>query len=90
MIAFTRELLKTIIVNREGQNVLVPLNDEQYRFGVILVKSKAASATRSKIDGEEKTVFELDNWVYLALMRYVRSKEPQRETTKNGARRESE
>ncbi|MGD8537555.1 MAG: hypothetical protein PVI66_02430 [Candidatus Aminicenantes bacterium] len=90
MIAFTRELLKTIIVNREGQNVLVPLNDEQYRFGVILVKSKAASVTRSKIDGEEKTVFELDNWVYLALMRYVRSKEPQRETTKNGARRESE
>jgi hypothetical protein len=74
-ITFAREVLKTIIMNREGQNVLVPLNDEQYRFGVILVKSKAASATQSKIDGEEKTVFELEDWIYLALTRFVRSKE---------------
>jgi hypothetical protein len=75
-IIFAREVLKTVIMNREGQNVLVPLNDEQYRFGVILVKTKAASAIQSKIDGEEKTVFELEDWVYLALMRFVRSKEP--------------
>jgi hypothetical protein len=54
--------------------VLVPLNDAHYRFGVILVKSKAASATQSKIDGEEKTVFELEDWIYLALTRFVRSK----------------
>lgn len=74
-IAFAREVLKTIIFNREGQNVLIPLNDAQYRFGVILVKSKAASATPSKIDGEEKTVFELEDWVYLSLTRFVRSKE---------------
>jgi len=74
-IIFAREVLKTVIFNREGQNVLIPLNDAQYRFGVILVKSKAASATQSKIDGEEKTVFELEDWIYLALMRYVRSKE---------------
>jgi len=74
-IAFAREVLKTIIFNREGQNVLVPLNDAHYRFGVILVKSKAASSTQSKIDGEQKTVFELEDWIYLALMRYVRSKE---------------
>jgi hypothetical protein len=74
-IAFARDVLKTIIFNREGQNVLVPLNDAQYRFGVILVKSKAASATQSKIDGEEKTIFELEDWVYLALIRFVRSKD---------------
>ena len=74
-IAFARNVLKTIIFNREGQNVLVPLNDAQYRFGVILVKSKAASATQSKIDGEEKTVFELEDWIYLALTHFVRSSE---------------
>lgn len=74
-IAFAREALKTIIFNREGQTVLVPLNDAQYRFGVILVKSNGASATQSKIDGEEKTVFELEDWVYLALTRFVRLKE---------------
>jgi hypothetical protein len=74
-ITFAREVLKAIIFDREGQNVLVPLNDAQYRFGVILVKSKAASATQSKLDGEEKTIFELEDWIYLALMRYVRSKE---------------
>ena len=45
--AFAREVLKTIIFNREGNNVLLPLNDEQYRFGVILVKSKAATVTVS-------------------------------------------
>jgi hypothetical protein len=73
--AFVREVLKTIIFNREGNNVLIPLNDEQYRFGVILVKSKAASASQAKIEGEEKTVFELEDWVYLALTRYVRSAE---------------
>jgi hypothetical protein len=76
-IMFAREVIKTIILNREGQNLLVPLNDEQYRFGVILVKSKAASAIQSKIDGDEKTVFELEDWVYLALTRFVRSEEPQ-------------
>lgn len=75
IITFARDVLKTIIFNREGQNVLVALNDAQYRFGVILVKSKAASATQSKIDGEEKTVFELEDWIYLALTRFVRSKE---------------
>lgn len=69
--AFAREVLKTIIFNREGNNVLIPLNDEQYRFGVILVKSKAAAASQTKIQGEEKTVFELKDWVYLALTRYV-------------------
>lgn len=69
--AFAREVLKTIIFNREGNNVLIPLNDEQYRFGVILVKSKAAAASQTKIQGEEKTVFELEDWVYLALTRYV-------------------
>jgi hypothetical protein len=74
-IAFARELIKTIIFNREGNNVIVPLNDEQYRFGVILVKSKAATAVTSKVDGEAKTVFELEDWVYLALTRYVRSAE---------------
>ncbi|MGB6867951.1 MAG: hypothetical protein WBE11_19880 [Candidatus Aminicenantaceae bacterium] len=74
-IAFAREVLKIIIFNREGRNVLVPLNDAQYRFGVILVMSKAASTTQSKIDGEEKTLFELEDWVYLALTRFVRSKE---------------
>lgn len=74
-ITFAREVLKAIIFDREGQNVLVPLNDAQYRFGVILVKSKAASATHSKIDGEEKTIFELEDWIYLALTRFVRSKE---------------
>jgi len=74
-ITFARDILKTIIFNREGQNVLIPLNDAHYRFGVILAKSKAASATQSKIDGEEKTVFELEDWIYLALTRFVRSKE---------------
>jgi len=74
-ITFAREVIKAIIFNREGQNVLVPLNDEQYRFGVILVKSKAASANQSKIDGEEKTVFEVEDWIYLALTRFVRSRE---------------
>ncbi len=74
-LAFSREILKTVIFNREGNNVLIPLNDEQYRFGVILVKSKAASASQTKIEGEEKTVFELEDWVYLALTRYVRSAE---------------
>jgi hypothetical protein len=74
-ITFARDVLKTIIFNREGQNVLVPLNDAHYRFGVILVKSKAASTIQSKIDGEEKTVFELEDWIYLALTRFVRSKE---------------
>lgn len=74
-ITFARDVLKTIIFNREGQNVLVPLNDAQYRFGVILVKSKAASATQSKIDGEEKTIFILEDWIYLALTRFVRSKQ---------------
>jgi len=73
-IAFAREVLKTIIFNREGRNVLVPLNDAQYRFGVILVKSKAASAIESKIHGEQKTIFELEDWIYLALTRFVRSK----------------
>ena len=73
--AFAREALKTIIFNREGQTMLVPLNDAQYRFGVILVKSSGASATQSKIDGEEKRVFELEDWVYLALTRFVRLKE---------------
>lgn len=73
-ITFARDVLKTIIFSREGQNVLIPLNDAQYRFGVILVKSKAASATQSKIDGEEKTVFELEDWIYLALTRFVRLK----------------
>jgi hypothetical protein len=68
---FAREVLKTIIFNREGNNVLIPLNDEQYRFGVILVKSKAAAASQTKIQGEEKTIFELEDWVYLALTRYV-------------------
>jgi hypothetical protein len=75
IITFARDVLKTIIFNREAQNVLVPLNDAQYRFGVILVKSKAASATQSKIDGEEKTIFELEDWIYLALTRFVRSRE---------------
>ena len=89
-IAFVREVLKTIIFNREGQNVLVPLNDAHYRFGVILVKSKAASATQSKIDGEEKTVFELKDWVYLALMRYVRSKKVQREAVMNSTSSDTE
>ena len=74
-LTFARDVLRTVIFNREGQNVLIPLNDEQYRFGVILVKSKAASAVQSKIDGEEKTVFELEDWIYLALTRFVRSKE---------------
>jgi len=73
-IAFARDVLKTIIFNRESQIVLVPLNDAHYRFGVILVKSKAASATQSKIDGEEKTIFELEDWIYLALTRFVRSR----------------
>jgi hypothetical protein len=74
-ITFARELIKTIVFNREGKNVIVPLNDEQYRFGVILVKSKAAASVTSKVDGETKTVFELEDWVYLALTRYVRSPE---------------
>jgi hypothetical protein len=73
-ITFAREVIKAIIFNREGRSVLIPMNDAQYRFGVILVKSKTASATPSKIDGEEKTVFELEDWVYLALTRFVRPK----------------
>ncbi len=73
--AFAREVLKTIIFNREGKNVLIPLNDEQYRLGVMLVKSKAATTSQTKIEGGEKTVFELEDWVYLALTRYVRSAE---------------
>ncbi len=73
--AFVREVLKTIIFDREGNNILIPLNDERYRFGLILVKSKAASAGQTKIEGEEKTIFELDDWVYLALTRFVWSGE---------------
>lgn len=72
-IEFVREVIKSIIINQEGENVLVPLNEEQFRFGIMVVKSKAASTSQTKIEGQEKTVFILEDWVYLSLMGYLRS-----------------
>jgi len=72
-IEFVREVIKSIIINQEGENVLVPLNEEQFRFGIMIVKSKAASTSQTKIEGQKKTVFILENWVYISLMGYLRS-----------------
>lgn len=71
-IEFLRETIRSIKFDREGRNVLVPSNEEQFRFGVMLVKSKAAVASHTQIEGKEKTVFLLEDWVYLALTRFIR------------------
>ncbi|MBN1272992.1 MAG: hypothetical protein JXB26_12050 [Candidatus Aminicenantes bacterium] len=68
---FIRDVIKAIRFVRSGQNVLVPRSEEQFRLGVILVKAKAAFASRTKIDKKKTDVFILEDWVYLALMRYL-------------------
>jgi hypothetical protein len=69
---FVNDVMPSIIVDQDGKNVLIPASDEQYRFGIMLVKSNAAKTTTSRIEGREQTVFLLEDWVYRAIARYIR------------------
>jgi len=70
-VEFARELIKNIRVKAQGKDVLIPTNKEQYRFGTILKKAKAAEIKTTKLRKEKSVVFVLEDWVYQALIDYV-------------------
>ena len=69
---FVSDVMPSIIVDQDGKNVLIPSSDEQYRFGIMLVKSNAARTSTSRVEGREQMVFLLEDWVYRAMARYIR------------------
>lgn len=70
-IEFVRKIIKSIKLDREGRSIFIPLDEEQFRFGIMLVKSEVAEISHIQVEGKEKSIFILEDWIYLALTRYV-------------------